>query len=594
MPAAVDQSVTPPDANRVKPEVDEAAQADWPPQNPSDMSAREPKPEPEPVAGQTTAEKGEDAHRAALSEGSTTSKATGVTDDSAVEDGVSQFVDSVVESSAFAVGVGAERDRVQTLINNLVHRVQTPDGDNAAPASAPDDTTVNTTPGVFKAVPYGDVRTWCLANDANGTWSSQGNTDQSASASQEPLKALSTMYWTQNAENLTLTLELTSRPPNSKRDVKVFFMPSSVRVVIYDDVVLDEKLVFPVDADSCLWSLDRADASAPLLTLEFEKARPQWWYTLFVSHDPAAYRVYEPRASRPRVSPTESNRANSQPPPPPPPPFATDASDEELAEQVPPPDDPPPASVDETELDISAPGAGTNGKSTARKSLSGANGVGAKLKSSNGISQVDIAQIIAQYEKALELGGKASGEAALQLASFYHHGVGVKTNVAEALRLYKVAMERGAADSTASFQLGMIYNQGCDGVEKSEEEAVRWWTVSAKLGNPVAMFNLGVMYLNGSGCIMDPTRAIQLFNSAHALNPQLKPPAFTASQLADRVAEAERQKKRRRKEALSPEERKRRHDEAMQTIRYVSYGTLAVVSVSVGAVLVRHWWRNRL
>eukprot|EP00171_Calliarthron_tuberculosum_P010245 IDg10245t1 len=151
--------------------------------------------------------------------------------------------------------------------------------------------------------------------------------------------------------------------------------------------------------------------------------------------------------------------------------------------------------------------------------------------------------------------GPGAPQAALQMATFYHHGVGVPQNLNMAAKYYRLALEQGAVDPGAAFQLGMIYNTGAPGIEKDPEQAVRWWRVSAALGNPVAMFNLGVMYMQGNGCDMDPITGIQWFQRAHALNPELVPPSFTNAQLAERMAESERRRREKAKDQMSPEEK---------------------------------------
>lgn len=54
------------------------------------------------------------------------------------------------------------------------------------------------------------------------------------------------------------------------------------------------------------------------------------------------------------------------------------------------------------------------------------------------------------------------------------------------------------------------------GVGQDKEEAVRWYRKAAKLGNPQAMFNLGVSYYNGDGVPSDPNSAYVWFLLAQA------------------------------------------------------------------------------
>jgi TPR repeat protein len=47
--------------------------------------------------------------------------------------------------------------------------------------------------------------------------------------------------------------------------------------------------------------------------------------------------------------------------------------------------------------------------------------------------------------------------------------------------------------------LGLLYENGLDGLEKNELEAVKWYKKSAEAGDLKAMFNLAAMYENGKG-----------------------------------------------------------------------------------------------
>jgi TPR repeat protein len=61
-----------------------------------------------------------------------------------------------------------------------------------------------------------------------------------------------------------------------------------------------------------------------------------------------------------------------------------------------------------------------------------------------------------------------------------------------------------------------MYRLG-QGVEKDQEEAVRWYRKAAKLGNPAAMFNLGTCYYNGDGVgVGDSLSAVWFFLAEQA------------------------------------------------------------------------------
>lgn len=491
-------------------------------------------------------------------------------------EGVAEFVDEVVHNASFAAGVHGEHERVQSLIYNLVDKVKAR-GDEGAGAQPPESPHAPATPAPPAAgVPYGDQRAYCAG--AGGDSGDSG--------------LVRDLFWTQNSETLTLTVVLAaSPPPASAREVTVVFGPATLVVLVRGEHVLRETLAVPLDADACLWSLDRSHPAAPALTLELEKATAAWWQTLFQSHDPATYRLHQPAAPADRPDSGAARRAEggdpasatpppSLLPPPPPPPQAVPLAP---TDDAPPPDAPPPPRGSEQRFPIVPSGRDVSAFGKSERSV---------MKSPP--SREDLDGIIAQYRIAFEAGGPGAAEAALQLATFYHHGIGVERDVANAAKLFRYALENGVLDNLAAFQLGLIYNQGCPGLASDPKEAVRWWLVSAKLGNAVAMFNLGVMFMKGSGCTMDPTIAMQFFQQAHAINPKLRPPKFTPVQLAERVQQASRLKKMRQKADLTDEERKRRYDQAMDTLRYTAYGTVLVVGTTVSAVLLRNWWKNRL
>jgi TPR repeat protein len=505
---------------------------------------------------------------------------------------VGEYVDTVVHTAAFTAGVKSEHERVQSLIYNLVDKVKNRsdvagdvESDGArdvefagARAVSSEDPSASGTASAAAApegVPYGDQRAYCTVPGLDA----------------DPGR-IHALFWTQSSETITLTVVLAvAPPPASARDVTVVFGSTSVTVVVRGARILREDVAAGLDADSCLWSLDRSDSARPSLTLELEKVDATWWPTLFKSHDPATYRLYQSTSSAAAPSAATaaemagslSNYDESRPSTSVPVPPAPQKEPYSPTAEAPPPDVLPPTSD-------------TESKTPAVPSASdiAAYGTPETPSSKSPPSREDLDDIISQYRTAFEAQEAGAAEAALQLATFYHHGIGVERDVSEAAKLFRFALENGVLDNLAAFQLGLIYNQGCEGLHADPKEAVRWWLVSAKLGNAVAMFNLGVMFMKGSGCTMDPGIAMQFFTQAHAINPKLRPPEFTPVQLAERVAQASRLKKLRQKAELTDEERQRRHDQAMETLRYTMYGTAFVLGTTVSAVLLRIWWKNRL
>lgn len=466
---------------------------------------------------------------------------------------VGEVVESILQNASSAFGLDAEKERVQSLITNLVGKVKQKQSDDSATVASPVSDPVSPP---ASGIPRGDQRAYCCTADEIA----RGGND---------------VYWTQTPETITLTIVLASGPA-SAREVAVIFGSASVAVRVCGTSVLQKETFASLDADSCLWSLDRSKPDAPALTLELEKMPPlTWWPTVFKSHDPSSYVLYQTPAA-----------AGSESPAPAPPPPVPQAATLVPTDDAPPPDSPPPAN------NLSAPSSSLVTPSESDVAAFGKPKDAAERKGAATREELD--GIITQYRTAYEKQGPGAPEAALQLATFYHHGIGVERNVAEAATLYRFGMENGVIDQLAAFQLGLIYNQGCPGLIADPKEAVRWWMVAAKLGNAVAMFNLGVMFMKGSGCVMDPTIAMRFFNQAHLINPKLRPPDFSPMQLTERVAQATRLKKERRKAELSEEDRQARLEEAKETLRYALYGTALVVGATVSAVLVRNWWRNRL
>ena len=91
------------------------------------------------------------------------------------------------------------------------------------------------------------------------------------------------------------------------------------------------------------------------------------------------------------------------------------------------------------------------------------------------------------------------------------HGIGVRKNVAEGIRLWKAAAAQGQRD--AQFNLGVACMYG-DGVPRDPGEAARLWRAAAAHGHVGAAGNLGVAYQQGLGVPRDDGEAARLFRFA--------------------------------------------------------------------------------
>jgi hypothetical protein len=76
------------------------------------------------------------------------------------------------------------------------------------------------------------------------------------------------------------------------------------------------------------------------------------------------------------------------------------------------------------------------------------------------------------------------------MGELYRDGLGLRRNLAEATRWYRLAADRG--DPPAAFALALAYLQG-QGVEQDVAAAIPWLELAAAAGHPGAFYNLGLM-----------------------------------------------------------------------------------------------------
>ena len=76
----------------------------------------------------------------------------------------------------------------------------------------------------------------------------------------------------------------------------------------------------------------------------------------------------------------------------------------------------------------------------------------------------------------------------------YEKGLVVEKSNEEAIKWYKEAASLG--HGSAQYNLGVIYYRGT-GVEKDLRQAVYWWMIASKTGMLDAWHTLGLMYANG-------------------------------------------------------------------------------------------------
>jgi TPR repeat protein len=101
-------------------------------------------------------------------------------------------------------------------------------------------------------------------------------------------------------------------------------------------------------------------------------------------------------------------------------------------------------------------------------------------------------QLAAINKKALA----GDPRAQLLLGIAFEFGQGVERSLDEAMRWYHLAADRG--DAEAQTNLAYLYETGGNGPE-NPEEAAKWYLRAAVSGFARAKFNLGTLYLRGIG-----------------------------------------------------------------------------------------------
>ena len=77
------------------------------------------------------------------------------------------------------------------------------------------------------------------------------------------------------------------------------------------------------------------------------------------------------------------------------------------------------------------------------------------------------------------------------LASFYNSGQGVELDSRQAVIWYKKSAEQN--NDLAQYSLGAMYEFGDGGLEKSQDEADKWYRLAADNGNYFALNKLGLI-----------------------------------------------------------------------------------------------------
>ena len=112
------------------------------------------------------------------------------------------------------------------------------------------------------------------------------------------------------------------------------------------------------------------------------------------------------------------------------------------------------------------------------------------------------------YDKSLYWMTKAADEEhydALKFLMFMYNveATPYEFDFAKSVEFAERVLEQNPEDSDAMFTIGYCYSVGGYGIEVDYEEAVKWYTKAAELGEPDAMYNLALCYYYGYGVEVD-------------------------------------------------------------------------------------------
>ena len=100
-----------------------------------------------------------------------------------------------------------------------------------------------------------------------------------------------------------------------------------------------------------------------------------------------------------------------------------------------------------------------------------------------------------------------------QVIRSYHFDFAIQQDYEQAVHWYTKSAKQGYAP--AQYNLGLMYHNGA-GVEQDSKQAAYWWEKAALLGYAAAQYNLGLMYHNGDGVLQDYAQAIHWYAESAA------------------------------------------------------------------------------
>ena len=105
---------------------------------------------------------------------------------------------------------------------------------------------------------------------------------------------------------------------------------------------------------------------------------------------------------------------------------------------------------------------------------------------------------------ALQAADSGDVSAISNLGFMYVKGIGIEKNEEDGVKWYRKAAELGHL--TSQFNLGVMYAKG-RGVEQNYAESLKWYKMAAEQGDLTAQATIGMMYAKGIGCKKDSEAA---------------------------------------------------------------------------------------
>jgi TPR repeat protein len=97
------------------------------------------------------------------------------------------------------------------------------------------------------------------------------------------------------------------------------------------------------------------------------------------------------------------------------------------------------------------------------------------------------------------------------LGFMYVKGIGIEKNEENGVKWYRKAAELGHL--TSQFNLGVMYAKG-RGIEQNYVESLKWYKMAAEQGDLTAQATIGTMYAKGIGCQKDNESALHWYQKA--------------------------------------------------------------------------------